>query len=243
MGGTGEARNLSFLIKKANLKAVISYSGAVSKTNKQPLPKRTGGFGGANGLAKYIIEEKITHLVDATHPFANQISENAILAAKETQVHFVALERDAWKPKRVDQWTKVKDIEDAIQLLDGPRERIFLAIGRHEVKKFETKKHHFYLLRIIENTPVNFDTPSFEIIYDKGPFKYKNDKMLLLKYNITKIITKNSGGLGAKAKLDVARDLNIPIIMIDRPIISPRYILNSPDKVFNWIIHSTDLGV
>lgn len=243
LGGTSEARDLSILVRKENIKAVISYAGVVKKIAKQPLPKRTGGFGGADGLAEYIINEKITHLIDATHPFANTISENAILAAKKTGVLFTTLERDPWEPEAGDHWTTVKTIESAINLLNGPPERVFLAIGRQEIKGFFRNRHHFYLLRMIEDTPINFEIPDFEVIHDKGPFKYEADKQILLKYNITKIISKNSGGSGSRAKIEAARDLNIPVIMIERPSVSPRSIFNNPDEVLKWIIHSTDLGV
>ena len=242
LGGTTEARQLGSMLKANKLKATISFSGVIPNITEQSIPKICGGFGGAKGLAEYLSKKNITHLVDATHPFSTNISENAIIAAKSTGVHFVALERKQWSEELGDKWMKVKDFDGAKQIITGQFQRVFLAIGRKEIGHFSEYTQHFYLLRVIDSSPVNFGPPKSQIIIDKGPFTFENDKKLLLKYNITKIITKNSGGVGARAKIDAARDLQIPIVMIERPEIHSRKAIHDTELVFDWIVHKTDLG-
>ena len=242
LGGTTEARQLGTMLNAKKLKATISFSGVIPNISEQAIPKIYGGFGGAKGLAEYISKESITHLVDATHPFSKNISENAIIAAKSTGVHFVALERKEWSEEPGDKWIKVKDFHDAQRIIDEPSQRIFLAIGRKELSHFREHTQHFYLLRVIDGSPLNFSPQKSQVIIDKGPYTFKNDKKLLLKYNITKIITKNSGGIGARAKIDAARELQIPIVMIERPQIHSRKVIRETKSVFNWIVHKTDLG-
>ena len=147
LGGTTEARELGSMLKAKRFNAKISFSGIIPNITEQSIPKICGGFGGAEGLADYISRENITHLIDATHPFSTDISENAIFAAKNTGVHFIALERKEWSEKLGDKWIKVKDFHDAQQTISGPSQRVFLAIGRKELGHFSTHTQHFYLLR------------------------------------------------------------------------------------------------
>ncbi len=243
MGGTSEARKLCHQVSERKTDAIVSFAGRVTNIESQPLPTRTGGFGGVLGLVDFIVQRKISHLVDATHPFSANISENAIEAARLTGVRFATLERPAWVPCPDDNWFRVKSVEEAIDTLSDQKDRIFLAIGRKNILGFLNRKANFYLLRVVETAPEISSKSDYKIIYGKGPYKFENDKKILIDYNITKIIAKNSGGVGSRAKIDAARVLEIPVVMIDRPKISYRKIFETVEETMDWLFHPENRGV
>lgn len=224
----------------AGLPAVLSYAGRTAAPRAQPVPLRIGGFGGAEGLARYLRETGISRVVDATHPFAAQISRNAIAACAETATPLLALERPAWQPGPGDRWTPVPDADHAAALLAGPPQRVFLAIGRQTLPTFAGQPQHHYLLRLVD-PPQSLPLPDCTVELARGPFDAASDRALLLRHDITLIVAKNAGGAGAEAKLTAARDLGLPVILIDRPPIPPRPVTASIDKALRWC--HADLGV
>ena len=148
LGGTTEASRLAQALSEARVDAVFSYAGRTDAPVAQPLPTRIGGFGGVRGLTAYLRAEAITHVIDATHPFARQMSENAILACAETQIPLLSLERAPWSATPEDDWTRVSSIEEAVVQL-GEGGRVFLAIGKQTLHPFAAKRNH-YLLRLVD---------------------------------------------------------------------------------------------
>ncbi|MDA9815799.1 cobalt-precorrin-6A reductase [Alphaproteobacteria bacterium] len=235
LGGTTEASSLAHLISKTNLKATISYAGRVERISQQPIPKRIGGFGGATGLASYILAERITHLVDATHPFAAQMSENAIAASKMTGIPLIALTRLPWQPKAGDNWHQVSDITHAVSFLSQEPLRVMLAIGRMHLAAFYDNQQHFYLLRLVDlpKTPPLFSNQIIEVA--RGPFTAAQDAALLSHHKINLIVAKNAGGSGSYAKIEAARQLGIHVLMIKRPVIRNRQELYNLGHVIDWL--------
>ncbi len=222
----------------------MSFAGRVERPTRQPLPQRVGGFGGAEGLAAYIRAEKISHIIDATHPFAVQMSQNAVAAAKATGVPLVALTRPAWQVEAGDQWQCVPDIAGAAAALDRPACRVMLAVGRMHLGDFVGHPQHHYLLRLVDppNAPLPF--PNARVIVDRGPFEAASDRRLMEEHCIDLVVSKNAGGSGAYAKIAAARSLGLPVVMIDRPAQPARTEAFDPTAVFDWIAHTgTDLGV
>ena len=216
---------------------MVSYAGRLRSLEIQPLPSRIGGFGGITGMVDFIQQQRITHLIDATHPFAQKISVNASKAAKITGVRFATLERPEWVPRSDDNWTRVKNVTQAVNSLNKTSERIFLAIGKQNIGQFMTQDQHFYLLRVVEEGQLDISQSICHVIYSKGPFQFEEDKEILLNYKINKVIAKNSGGNGAWAKIDAARVLKIPVVMIDRPKMPKRVIFTTVEEVLSWISH------
>jgi len=211
---------------------------------EQPLPCRVGGFGGVEGLVRYLASENITHLVDATHPFARQMSLNAIEAAAEVDVPIIALTRPPWEPEDGDRWERVPDVEAAVRALIGKPKRVFLAIGQQNLDAFAAAPEHHYLLRLVDppTTPPPF--PHHSIVVARGPFTLEGDLALIKGQKIELIISKNAGGEGARAKLDAARALDLPVLMIERPLLPARTEVFSTQAVLDWLVHDgVDLGV
>lgn len=223
--------------------AVFSYAGRTGAPVPQPLPTRIGGYGGAGGLADYLRTEGITHLVDATHPFAAGMSLNAIAASEATGVPLLAFERAPWAPGPGDDWRCVTDTAAAVAALPGAPARVFLAIGKQTLAPFAAKPQHHYLLRLVDPPEGPLPLPDAEAVIARGPFSEEDDLRLLGDHRIGWIVAKNSGGAGAEAKLSAARKLGLPVVMIDRPKLPQRVTARSVDEVLGWLAHPTRLGV
>lgn len=244
LGGTTEASRLAEAVAAIGAPATLSYAGRVSRPKEQPLPIRIGGFGGPDGLADYIRDHEVTHLIDATHPFAAQMSENAVLGARSAGVPLVALTRPPWRPIAGDDWVRTPDMEGAVAALAGEAKRVMLAIGRLHIDDFAAEPQHFYLLRLVDMPDTPPPLPDHEIIISRGPFTAMGDTKLFADHRIDTVVAKNSGGAGAAAKLAAARALGLKVILIDRPEQPDREEVESVEAVFDWLkAHGVDLGV
>lgn len=238
LGGTTEASEMAKRLAAAGISAIFSYAGRTAAPASQPLPMRIGGFGGAGGLAMFLAENEISHVIDATHPFAVQMSNHAVAACAAAGVPLAALEREAWVAGPGDNWCSVVDVAGAVAALPDEPSRVFLAIGKQLLAGFAERPAHFYLLRLVDPPlqPPAFQHYSVELA--RGPFTLAGDMTLLRKHRITHIVAKNSGGVGAQAKLKAARALRLPVIMIERSVISRRQMLRSPDEAMAWLGHA-----
>jgi precorrin-6A/cobalt-precorrin-6A reductase len=238
LGGTTEASRLAVALAERGADATFSYAGRTHALAGQPLPMRVGGFGGVDGLRQYLRAEAVTHVIDATHPFAARMSAHAIAACSAEGVALCAFERPAWTPGPEDRWTRVVDIAAAVATLPKAPARVFLAIGRQNLQAFAARPEHFYLLRLVDAPPDPLPFPHAEAVIARGPFTAAGDLALLQTHGIELIVAKNSGGEGARAKLDAARTLRLPVILIDRPAIPARPVAGSVDAVLDWLDHA-----
>lgn len=243
LGGTTDATRLASALAQTGVDATLSYAGRTEAPRAQALPTRIGGFGGPEGLARYLREAGITHLVDATHPFAAQMSTNAVAAVAETQTRLLALERTPWVAEPGDIWTHVPDIPSAARALPEPPARVFLAIGRMHLPDFADRPQHHYLLRLVDVPTGPLPLTDARVVIARGPFTLDDDLALMRDHAITHVVAKNAGGEGARAKILAARILGLPVIMVDRPPIPPRPVVTRVEQVMDWIAGHADLGV
>jgi precorrin-6A/cobalt-precorrin-6A reductase len=243
LGGTTQASALARLLANAGMRATLSYAGRTSDPRAQPVPVRVGGFGGVEGLAHYLRENRITHLVDATHPFAATMSANAVVAAQMTGVPLIALSRQAWTPDAGDGWRHVPDIAGAVAALAGPARHVMLALGRMHVDAFAAQPQHHYLLRFVDAPASPPALPRHNLVVERGPFTVDGDRRLMRDHGIDLLVCKNAGGSGAEAKLIAARALGLPVLLIDRPVLPERAEVDDPQAVMDWLGHVADRGV
>ncbi|RXH22324.1 cobalt-precorrin-6X reductase [Bradyrhizobium nanningense] len=241
LGGTADASLLAAAIARAGLDAVYSYGGRTRAPADQPLPTRIGGFGGVSGLADYIRGEGITHVIDATHPFAAEMSRHAVEACADTGTPLIALERTPWIKTPGDNWIEVADVGAAVTVLPELPANVFLAIGRQHIAPFATKPQHTYTLRFVDppEAPLPF---AADVIVSRGPFTLDGELQMLRRRGIATIVARNSGGDGARAKIDAARMLGLPVIMISRPELPERWRVESVADVMEWLGHRACLG-
>ena len=226
----------------AGIDAVYSYAGRTARPPEQPIPTRTGGFGGIEGLAAYLTAEAITHVIDATHPFAAQMGANAAAACATTGRPLLRLERPAWVAGPGDAWTHVPDVESAGAALPLEHAVVFLAIGRQRLDAFAGQPQHRYILRLVDPPEAPLPLPDAQAIIARGPFTEAADRALMQDNGVQLVVAKNAGGQGAEAKLAAARALRIPVILIDRPPRPKTDTSATPDQALDWC-HRTDLGV
>lgn len=244
LGGTTEATGIARALAEAGRRGTVSLAGRVERPLRQPLPQRVGGFGGAEGLAEYLTREGVSHVVDATHPFAAQMSRNAIAACAQAGVPLIALTRAPWRAGPGDDWIHVPDIAGAVAALDRPASRVMLAVGRMHLAEFAPNPQHVYLLRLVDPPKDVLPFPHAHAVIDRGPFTEAGDRALMEAHGIELVVSKNSGGTGAAAKLAAARALGLPVLMIDRPAIPPRREAHRVEDVIAWLAHpGTDRGV
>jgi precorrin-6A/cobalt-precorrin-6A reductase len=242
LGGTGNANALAAALMCAKIDAIYSYAGRTQIPLPHALPTRIGGFGGAEGLADYLREAEITHVIDATHPFAAEMSRNAVAACAAADVPLLALERAPWTKTTGDRWIEVPDIAAAVAALPETPARVFLAIGRQHIAPFAEKPQHAYTLRFVDAPDGVLPLPDAELIVSRGPFTREDDLTLMRDRHIEWLVARNAGGEGARAKIDAARELGLPVIMIARPEITERRRVESVEAVLAWLDHDARLG-
>ncbi|MEY9183655.1 precorrin-6A/cobalt-precorrin-6A reductase [Bradyrhizobium sp. USDA 326] len=241
LGGTADASLLAAEVARAGIDAVYSYGGRTRAPADQPLPTRIGGFGGVSGLADYIRRDSITHVIDATHPFAAEMSRNAVVACAETGTPMIALERSPWTKAPGDSWIEVVDVNAAVAALPDAPTNVFLAIGRQHIAPFASRPQHAYTLRFVDppEAPLPF---AADVIVSRGPFTLDGELDMLRSRDIAWIVARNSGGDGARAKIEAARMLGLSVIMISRPRLPERLRVESVAEIMQWLGHSIRLG-
>ncbi len=222
-------------LANAGASAVFSYAGRTGSPLPQPLPVRIGGFGGIAGLADYLRTQHITHVVDATHPFAAGMSRNAIAACNEVGVQLLAIERRPWQPIAGDNWVQVADMPAAVGALPRDPKTVFLSIGRSQLQDFAAAPQHHYLLRFIDEAETPLPFPNASVVIARGPFEPAADLSLMREHGIEWLVTKNAGGKAASAKLGAARALGVPVIMVERPHIPARKTVAGVAEAMEWL--------
>jgi precorrin-6A/cobalt-precorrin-6A reductase len=239
LGGTAEARMLAErLAGRPDLEVTLSLAGRTASPARQPVPVRRGGFGGAAGLAGYLMSERIDALIDATHPYASVISANAVAAARKAKVPHVALRRPPWIAIAGDRWIEVSEAADAVRAIGPTPRRVFVALGRQELAPFSEAPQHHYLIRSVD--PVNPPLPLPHVIYvtARGPFSEADDRVLMTKQRIDVVVAKNSGGTATYGKIGAARALGIEVIMLRRPPEPEAAAVETIDDAVAWLAHA-----
>lgn len=218
LGGTADARILAGrLADYSGYRILLSMAGRTLSPVEQPVPMRSGGFGGAVGLAEFIRDKGFDILVDATHPYAARISANAVEAAGLAGVPLIVLSRPPWQRTAGDVWQSVDKVDQAVIALGHTPKRVFLALGRQELLPFEAAPRHSYLIRSVDPVEPPLDLPDARYITARGPFAPDDEIRMLEESGIETVVSKNSGGSASYGKIDAARRLGLPVIMIERP--------------------------
>jgi len=216
LGGTAEARELAGILHGAGESVVTSLAGDVATPRLPEGEVRSGGFGGRAGLAGYLREHGVRAVVDATHPFAQQITANAAAACAEVGCALLRLSRPSWAGRpEAATWHWVDSISQARTVAGHLGSRVFLAIGRTSLGEFAEWTDRYVLARVVDQPPWTVPA-SWDVLQARGPFRVDAERHLLRDRRIDVLVTKDSGGQ-ADAKLDAARELGVPVVIVARP--------------------------
>jgi precorrin-6A/cobalt-precorrin-6A reductase len=235
LGGTREARDLAALLAcTPGLRVVSSLAGRVRDPALPVGEVRIGGFGGPEGLAAWLREQQVDAVVDATHPFARTISASAAAACAATGVPLLGLTREPWLEGPGDRWHEVDSLPDAAELLPALGRRVFLTTGRQGLGAFAGLDQAWFLIRCVDppDEPLPADG---QVILARGPYDAAAERALMEDHQIDVLVTKNSGGPLTAGKLDAARDLDLPVIMVRRPPVPDIPRRSTPDEAARWL--------
>jgi len=238
LGGTAEARELAAALVEAGRPVVSSLAGRVSDPALPRGEVRVGGFGGPAGLAAYLAQRRITAMVDATHPFAAQISAHAAAAAARTGLPLLRLQRPGWGTHpRAASWLWADDLEHARELAEPLTVRPLLTTGRQSLATFLAWADRDVVARVVD--PPAFALPErWLLVRSRGPYPYADEQRLLRELGVDLLVTKDSGGPATAAKLDVAADLGLPVVVVRRPAAPPGVAqVGTPVEALRWLDH------
>lgn len=218
LGGTGEARSLAAALSGSDWRVVSSLAGRVARPTLPVGEVRIGGFGGPAALAAWLVAERIDAVVDATHPFAARITASAMAAAPAAGVPLLLLRRPGWTAGPGDDWRRVPSVPaavEAVRVLEGP---VLLTTGRGGLASFADLPHRF-VVRTVDppDPPLPRDV---ELVLDRGPYTVAGETELMRRHAARVLVTKDSGGDQTVAKLVAARNLGLPVVMVDRPVVA-----------------------
>ena len=236
LGGTGEAMKLAAaLAARPDLPALLSFAGRTKTPLLPSIPSRIGGFGGVDGLAAYLTQMRTPLVIDATHPFAAQMSWNAAEACARLGVPRLTFTRKPWTPAPDDRWIEVANIETAVDALGETPAHVFLTVGRLSLGAFKRAPQHSYVARSIDQPEPSELPPQCRVLLARPPFTLADERALMQAERFDFLCTKNSGGAATENKLLAARALGLRVIMVNRPQAPEGETLFELGEVLDWI--------
>ena len=238
LGGTGEASALAraVLVRFGDaLNFTTSLAGRTERPGALPSRVRIGGFGGAVGLAAYLVEHGVDRLMDATHPFAARISTEARLACEEARVPRLLLLRPPWRRHPLDRWIEVDDMAAAAAVVGRIGRRAFLTVGAGEIACFAAAPGVRFLVRLVDPPRQPLPLRFYEVVIGRGPFTLVEERLRLERHAIDVLVCKASGGAATEAKILAARDLGLPVIMVRRPAPGPGDAVETVEAALDWL--------
>jgi len=239
LGGTGEAAALARrldLETPDGVEIITSFAGRTS--NPPVLPGRviSGGFGGIQGLKTFIEQEHINLVIDATHPFADTISDSAYVACTVTNVLRITLARPEWSLPSDGKWVEVDDMAAASEAIETFAKRTFLTIGTRGLDAFADLEQMWFLVRLIEEPTEPLPLTNYQVITGRPPHDLESERQLISGHHIDCLVAKHAGGAATEGKILAALEAQIPIVLIRRPPRLPGHWTESMDDCVEWIL-------
>ena len=238
LGGTGEAAALArgaLARFGENLMVTTALAGRTRHPGPIPGEVRIGGFGGPGGLAAYLAMRGIDRLIDATHPFAAEISRAARIAADRAGVPRLSVLRPPWRRHALDRWIEVDSLEAAALLVGRLGRRAWLTVGAGSVAAFASATGVRFLVRLVDPPSERLPLRFYEVVLGRGPFSLAEERHLLQRHAIDVVVCKASGGAATEAKLVAARELSLPVIMVRRPPAEPGPSVETVEAALDWL--------
>ena len=238
LAGTGDARQLAQFCADHNIAACASLAGATRQPKQLAVPTYHGGFGGGDGFRTFLKRHEIRAVLDATHPFAHQITRRSHDIAREMGLPYMRFERPAWLPGPGDHWISLHDEAEAAAHI-APNAVVFLATGRQSLPKFANLGHAQLICRQIDPPEGAFPWPNGAYLIGRPPFSMADEEALFRRLSVDVLVVKNAGGAASRTKLDAARALGLKVLMIERPPCTARPCLSERSLAEAWLAQWT----
>jgi precorrin-6A/cobalt-precorrin-6A reductase len=237
LGGTAEARELADALDAAGVLVISSLAGRVARPRLPAGEVRIGGFGGPEALARWLHDNGIVAVVDATHPFAEHISASASVACPRAGVSLLRLQRPGWDERPGDRWHWVDSLEAAAGAIPPLGGRVLLTTGRQGLDVFAGVDDAWFLIRCVD-LPETRLPARHQIVLDRGPYTLAGELTLIDRHRIDVVVTKDSGGRHTVAKLDAARERGLPVIVVRRPARPPAPTVPEVEPALEWVLQA-----
>ncbi|QEH97062.1 cobalt-precorrin-6A reductase [Gluconobacter thailandicus] len=236
LGGTTQASQLAQKLgSDEGYDTIFSLAGVTKNPVLPSVLVRIGGFGGVDGLRDFLRAQSVGAVVDATHPFAAQMSRHAAMACGSSGIPLLRIDRPAWTAVEGDQWTHVSSIDDAAAALGDAPQTVFLTTGRKDLGPFQRAFQHHYILRSIDAPEPSSLPRQVTLLLARPPFTVASEMTLMKDHAVTVVVTKNAGAEATSAKLAAARTLGLPVIMIDRPVLPTAETVSTIEDALEWL--------
>lgn len=232
LAGTGDARQIATQLVGTDV--VASLAGATRTPDPLPIATRYGGFGGGAGFADYLAENNISAVLDATHPYASQITARSAQICQTRGIPFMQFLRPGWVPEPGDNWTEIAREEDAANHIP-PGATVFLGTGRQTLDRFSNLAGCKVICRQIDPPTAPFPFAGGEFLVGRPPFSAADEIALFSKRKIDWLIVKNAGGTASRTKLTAANRLRIPVLMLARPVQGDWPTVDTTDAALDWV--------
>lgn len=244
LGGTAEAARLAArAVELPGLDVTTSLAGRTRTPARIEGRVRSGGFGGARAMADTLGRDGFDMVVDATHPFAAAISAHGLEACAMADVPLLVLTRPAWRAVPGDDWIEVADLAAAADAVGKHGRRVFLTTGRRGLEPFAALDGHHFLIRVVDPPDPPLPVPGADIVTGRGPFGAADERALMERHRIDCVVAKNSGGDATYGKMEAARALGLPVVMVRRPDPPGGETVFALDEVLSWIKARLSQGV
>ena len=235
LAGTSEARQIAYaLARNPRIVTMASLANAGRRPIPLGVPTRIGGWGDRATFRAWLLDNAITGIIDATHPFANRISARTAEVADELGIDYLQFLRPAWRPEEGDEWVFLNSEEDAAAHIPE-NVRVFLATGRMRLEGFSSLRSQELLCRLLDAPSHPFPLPNGRFVVHRPPFTIDHEAAVLGTLGVDWLVARNSGGSGSRAKIDAARRLGIPVAMIRRPPQPEAARAQTLSEVLAWI--------
>jgi precorrin-6A/cobalt-precorrin-6A reductase len=238
LGGTAEAAALARRAVDSfpgTLDVVTSLAGRLKQHGELPGTVRVGGFGGIDGLATYLRQAPVDWLIDATHPFAENISSNAYAACLRVEVPRLMLVRPPWPPPPGTKWLEMENMAAAAAIMPKVARRAFLTVGAGGLKAFHDVAGVWFLVRLVEPPEDPLPLAQHEVVVARPPFTLEGERALLEEHDIDTLVARQSGGAATVAKLTAARELGLKVVLIARPPPEPGQSVETVEEALGWL--------
>ncbi len=239
LAGSGEGRRLAKRLHDTGHDVLASLAGATNEAARYDCPVRIGGFGGEQGFRDFISEFRPDLIIDATHPFAHQISVRTHAVCQGEDIAYLQVLRPPWRPSEGDTWHMIDTPAEARPYI-LPNARVFLATGRQTLKSFGNLQDCYLICRQIDPPETPFPFPNGEYLVGRPPFSIEDEVCLFKELRVDVIVVKNAGGDASRSKLDAAKALKMPVVMINRPPRLEADIVTSVSDAERWVANFAD---